>query len=253
MLNKNDLPKTQPGQTNKSEFGLLHKLSYYGIVLLALAISGALIILVAIPSYRNINDTKEEIENNESKLRKVKAQAEYLTGLESLKEKLEENINMAKQSLPEKEYIPEMFNTIIQITEASEVDLKSLNYGGVKESTSGSKSITASISIEGTQEQVLNLFRNFENSRRIYALENINISIDDEGVYSISMTALSYYMDPVEAENVSIDKILEKPRLEGVVRYIENRNYIDPLKYEVPEEFRNSFLDGDDADGFRTD
>ncbi len=249
------LNKDNSKKVNNINFGFFDKLKYYSLTILFLGGSIAMLFFFAWPQYQKINENKQNISNNEGKLNKVKIQAEYLLSLEDMQDELVQNEELAKRALPEEDFVPDMFNQLIQIADDSFVELKTLSLGNISENdVTGFSEVTAQISVSGNLEQIITYLTNLEESLRMFKVESLNFKYEDtknvttytanvDSKISLSFQLTSYFMPPVNADNVSIEQIMEKPRLEGVINTLKNKVYYEPEQYDLELGKENPFIE----------
>lgn len=233
-------------QSHDSIFSL-SVLAQYSFILGFLLISSLLIFLYIVPQYNNYVVQKDELSKIEVDYNKVHAQYEYLNGLASLQSQLDENISISKESIPLNEDIPQFMNQITVIADESEVILEKNDFAGVgsgaTEASRGS-SISVSVAIRGTYDQIKKFFELAESSRRLIKIGKIEVQkykqqpagntpteslvyemYSDDPLFDVSFVCNGYYLPDPELASLKTEDFVKGSNYDEVLDRIKSMKY----------------------------
>lgn len=122
-------------ETPKLNFNLQDILN--SIVLIAcLAVAALLGFFVAWPQYQSYQNSQPLLYEKQLKSDQLTAFVSYLQGLSDFQDQLFANMGLSKQAIPETEEAPFFLDQIIQISNASNVEIDTLTFGGLSSTSS---------------------------------------------------------------------------------------------------------------------
>ena len=202
-----------------------------------------------LPQYTKFQHIRNSYASKNEMLKKVKANAEYLQGLYGLSVELENNILVARDALPTQDNTPDFLNMLLQIAQNSGVEVKSLSLSGITEP--GKKSnvgvVGTSVRIAAPYDSVLQFLLALENSRRIVNIEDLQVSIADDGTYILSLNISGYYLPEVDKKGLGLDVMSKKRPLENIITKLFQMDEYDAGDVKINIEKISPFTAGQEV------
>lgn len=204
---------------------------------------------LVLPQYTKFQHIRNSYASKNEMLKKVKANAEYLQGLYGLSVELENNILVARDALPTQDNTPDFLNMLLQIAQNSGVEVKSLSLSGITEP--GKKSnvgvVGTSVRIAAPYDSVLQFLLALENSRRIVNIEDLQVSIADDGTYILSLNISGYYLPEVDKKGLGLDVMSKKRPLENIITKLFQMDEYDAGDVKINIEKISPFTAGQEV------
>ncbi len=162
------------------------------IVAVFLALIGSFSFFSYLPKYKEIGLLKKELNQQQEKLKIAKKNAKELNSWRSKMEEAEEQFEIVKRALPEKEEIPSLLASISQSGMDSGLEFLLFQPNSEIKKDFYSE-IPVSISVIGRYHEVAKFFDKLGNLPRIVNVRNIAINPGDGGeVLTTKCTAVTY-------------------------------------------------------------
>lgn len=238
--------KAQEKSKNLKSFDL-GKVKGFLILIINVGVSTALLFFIGVPQYNRYKTLKEDITRQEQEIAKVSAHLQYLQDLVNLQNRLQENVQVSKQAITEKDDTPYLQNQLLQMAEISNVEVKSLSLSGITDpkDESSAGTVKSQMGISGSYGNVMVFFDRLESSRRLITVESFSVSNKGTtfglGQFDLNLTLGGYFMPDVDASDVTIEQIVAKPRLENVINHLEAFDYYEPRELNIQVGTQNPF------------
>ncbi len=213
----------------------------YITILISFAVVVASVMALIIPQYREFGQINSRKSEMASQLKKIKSRADYLQSLYDDRAELEGNIEIATQAIPlSEDEIPFVLDQMIQIARSNNVEIESLSLGGSPSGDTPGKlvPIKMQMSVTGSYQNIIDYMHGIEGARRLVDMNNLNVSGGGEDPfnsnYKITTSLTGYYMQSPSLENLTIEEIINKPRLQDVLDKINELEYYDPQEIDIP-------------------
>ena len=149
------------------------------VPLAAILISGAIALLVIVPSLSTIPVLKDELSAAASKRDELQLKVTNLKNLVDYKAVVDEDSTLVNRVLPSESFVPKLMDQIKQIVDESGMQLNQISYSyGDKASASPDAASTVNISVNttGTYAQLTQLMELIEKAARIVSVSNFRYS-----------------------------------------------------------------------------
>lgn len=214
----------------------------------------------AYTEYLRIPELKLQIEAKKQELSKVTAYANYLQNLQSLGEKLDNNIKLSEQGITLKHEIPQLMNQMIQIANQTQVELISLIFAGSTTESTGTKTpgtVNIQVNVKGNFSQMLSFLQLIENARRQNTIKgfkytssgktggtttsNASVSVNsfiqnsklNENPYDMNITLSGYYLGQVNTKNIDYEIVSRKQSLDSVIGKLESMKWYEATALDL--------------------
>ena len=214
------------------------------IPLVSLVGTGALVLFVFLPSYRELPTLKSRLSTKSALATRLKEKVSVLNLLVDLKSQVEEDSERVDKTLVSDVKVPELLAQIDKMSKESSMTVSSLGYSRGRSGSSQDEevdysNINVSLSADATQDNLLTFLRKAENASRLVLIEDLRYSqgskSEGEKLYGVTFQLTSPYLklelDAVTDESIQLD--ISDPKFKKVLAKLEDLNYyeIDPEDY----------------------
>ncbi len=214
------------------------------IPLVSLVGTGALVLFVFLPSYRELPTLKSRLSTKSALATRLKEKVSVLNLLVDLKSQVEEDSERVDKTLVSDVKVPELLAQIDKMSKESSMTVSSLGYSRGRSGSSQDEevdysNINVSLSVDATQDNLLTFLRKAENASRLVLIEDLRYSQGSKGegekpygvTFQLSSPYLKLELDAVTDESIQLD--ISDPKFKKVLAKLEDLNYyeIDPEDY----------------------
>ena len=221
------------------------------IPLIAIVGSVLLGILYIMPSFKSLPIKKAELESKTTLRNTLDDKASDLKRLVDMKSTFDQNSEIVNKVLVAEPQVPRLLDQATQITEKAGMSLERLgySYGSKGESATGLDTVTVSMGVNSSFEQLILFMELVEKSARYVSVPSFRYSISDKttgdkGAVSSTFSLDSPYLfvqssavadDPIKIDVTSSDFINFMDKLKGL-DYYDFINQNIQAEEEKPEE-----------------